>query len=193
LAALNAERVARAQSKANLLPAEFAARYKQQFFDRLWMRGLGALGLIYLFGVLIYFAALQVAKYRSGQLESQVASLSGSYTNALRLKARIQVLQEQSNLKYAALDSWKAVTETLAPELTITSMTFQKGRTLNLSGTATEASQVTDYMEALNRITVNNTPLFSRVTLRSSQSRPGPQGSQTVWNIECELQRQENA
>src|SRR2546430_10133805 len=28
-------------------PPEFSARYQQQFIDRLWMRGLGALTLVY--------------------------------------------------------------------------------------------------------------------------------------------------
>lgn len=191
LAALTAERAASGGSRVNLLPAEHAARYKQQFIDRLWMRGLGALVLIYLAGVLVYFAALQVARYRGGQVSQELAAISGSFTNALKLKARIQVLQEQSNLRFAALDCWKAVTETLPAELTLTSVTFQRGKTLTLTGTAPEASQVTDYMEALNRATTGNATLFSRVNLRNSQSRPGPQGQQTVWNIECELQRQE--
>jgi hypothetical protein len=110
----------------------------------------------------------------------------------MRLTARIQVLQEQSNLRYAALDCWKGTTETLGPDLTLSSITFQKGKNLNLTGTATEASQVTDYMESLNKVGTGTAPLFSKVNLRSSQTRPGPHGSQTVWNIECELQRQEN-
>ena len=30
----------RAEPRATLLPAEFSTRYQQQFYDRLWMRGL---------------------------------------------------------------------------------------------------------------------------------------------------------
>ena len=30
----------------NLLPPEYTARYRQQFIDRLWMRGLGAVLMV---------------------------------------------------------------------------------------------------------------------------------------------------
>ena len=39
-----AARGGRQRSRATLLPAEFSARYHQQFVDRLWLRGLGADG-----------------------------------------------------------------------------------------------------------------------------------------------------
>ena len=50
LAALTATRAAQAGLQANLLPAEFSTRYHQQFVDRLWMRGLGAVVALYLVG-----------------------------------------------------------------------------------------------------------------------------------------------
>jgi hypothetical protein len=191
LAALNVKRVARAESNANLLPPEYAARYHQKFVDRLWMRGLGAVVLFYVVGVLIYFAALQVQKFRSSRLEQRLAGLTGSYTNALQLRARLQVLQEQSNLKYAALDSWKAITEALPEGMTLTSISFQHGRKLGMTGLASDESKVPDYQELLIKATANEKPLFNKVTQRQLQPRATPQGSQWVWNIECELQRQE--
>ena len=42
---------------AVLLPAEFSARYQQQFVDRLWLRGLFATGIFYPVCVAIYFCA----------------------------------------------------------------------------------------------------------------------------------------
>jgi hypothetical protein len=60
LAAQSARRAVQANGTANLLPPEFATRYRQQFVDRLWMRGLGAVVVVYLIGVVIYFGALQV-------------------------------------------------------------------------------------------------------------------------------------
>src|SRR5205823_2771445 len=58
LAAATAQRAARAGGTAGLLPAEFTLRYQQQFVDRLWMRGLLAVGVVYGAGVVIYLAAL---------------------------------------------------------------------------------------------------------------------------------------
>src|SRR2546430_420475 len=79
-------------------PPEFSARYQQQFIDRLWMRGLGALTLVYMAAVLIYFGALYVLKFKAGKVQDQVTALSAAYTNALQLKERVHILQEQVNL-----------------------------------------------------------------------------------------------
>ena len=176
------------------MPVEFAARYRQQFIDRLWMRGLWVTILIYGLGVLIYFVFLEVAKKQQRKLEDQIASLNSSYTNSLQLKVRIQILQDQLDLRYAALDSWKAVIEALPADLTLNRIVFQKGQKVMLSGTGPgdQVSKVTDYNEALNKAVANDKKLFSKVTPQNSSLQNGPGGvMQTVWNIECELQRSE--
>ncbi len=48
LAARTARRAAAANQQSNLLPAEFSARYRQQFVDRLWLHGLAAALVVYL-------------------------------------------------------------------------------------------------------------------------------------------------
>jgi len=55
LAALTAKRSARPSPTPNLIPGEFPQRYHQQFVDRLWIRGLGAVLALYGVGVLMYF------------------------------------------------------------------------------------------------------------------------------------------
>ncbi len=84
LAGLSAKRGAHADSRANLLPVEFSERYKNQFFDRLWMRGVGAVIAVYLVGVGIYLVALQVLRFQTSRVENQVAVVSVNYTNAIR-------------------------------------------------------------------------------------------------------------
>ena len=136
LAALTARRAAHADTSANLLPGEFSERYRQQFYDRLWMRGLFAVFAVYVVGVLIYLVALQVANYRTGSVEQQVASMGSTYTNALQLKARMAVLDERQALKYAALDCYRSVAQLMPESLTLESLNFSEGKRLNLSGTA---------------------------------------------------------
>ena len=187
LAALSAT----SSGTANLVPTEFLSRYRQQFIDRLWMRALGGLGLAYLFGVLGYFAALQWVQYQKDGLDQQIVFSTSAYTNALQYRAKVQILQEQVGLKFAALDCWKAASEALPQEMTLTQLTFQRGRKLGLFGTvpADQQGLVTTYNEALAQAAVNGQPLFSQVSTRNIQGAAGAGGRPMNWSIECEIRR----
>lgn len=186
LAELSARRATQSQSIANLLPVEFAARYRQQFIDRLWMRGLGGLILLYLAGVLIYLGALQVRKHQKGQLDKELAALSGAYTNALQLKAKARILQDQANLRFAALDSLKIVSEQLPAELTLKSFVFSGGRKLSLAGEAPmdQQSKITEFNAQLNSTMLHGAPFFVKVNPPTINARSG---NSATWNFDCEL------
>ena len=191
LAALNARRVARDETKADMLPADYRARYRQQFIDRLWMRGLGAVFALYVVGVLIYMGAVQTLRIQNYQLEKQVENLATDYKKALELKARIAVQEQQIGLQFAALDSWKAASETLPSELTLTSFSFSKGKVLALQGTTPEsqAEKVTDYREALGKFTLKGAILFEHVGPHNIKVQPAPAGgpASASWSFTCEL------
>ncbi len=186
LAALTAQGAARSENTTNLLPSEFSARYQQQFIDGLWMGGLAALAALYILGVLVYFGALSVLKYQTGKVQDQVAALSGTYTNVLQLKERVHILQEQVNLKFAALDCLKASAEKLPPELTLMSFAFSKGDRVSLRGNGPNDSQpkISEYGDALSKATVNGVPLFGRVNTPTITIS----ANQANWAIECTLQ-----
>jgi hypothetical protein len=153
LAALTAQRAAQAEPRSNLLPAEFSTRYQQQFVDRLWMRALLALASFYMVAVVIYGIVVAIASYRARGVESQIASLAPSYTNALQLKARYQVLADRQDLKYAALDCWKLVAQHLPDSLALEGLNFSDGKKLTLNGTAPvdKVAQITDFFEAMRK------------------------------------------
>ena len=117
LAARTARRAAAGSDRANLLPAEYAARYHQQFVDRLWLRALMAAGVLYAAVVAVYFCILYVPwiglEGKTLAVEQQVAGLGAGYTNALQLKARYGVLKDRQNLKFAALNCWELIAERL--------------------------------------------------------------------------------
>ena len=123
-----------AAAGAALLPAEFTARYRQQFVDRLWLRGLVATGILYAIGVVIYLCATQVLQYKTVAVEQQVAQLGGGYTNVMQLKARYAVLAERQKLKYAALDCWKIIAEQMPDGLSLQRSSFSDGQKLTLNG-----------------------------------------------------------
>jgi hypothetical protein len=191
LAAATARRAAQATPKASLLPAEFSLRYQQQFVDRLWMRGLGAVLSLYVIGVLIYFVALEVLIFRVSGVESKVADLSQSYTNVMQLKARHQVLQDRQELKYAALDCWNVAAELMPPGLTLDSYSFTDGKKATFGGTA-PADQVNlliDFTEAFRKAKVQDKPMFKKSgDLNYSK---GAAGNAVSWNFSCELNRTE--
>jgi len=196
LAALNAQRVARHVAQANLLPPEYAARYRQQFIDHLWMRGLLAIGAVYLVVLAVYFAALQVVQYQKQQVDKEVARLNADYQAAKQMRERIQILQEQVGLKFAALDCWSATAELLPKELTLGSMNFQRGKKLLLFGQAKDedVGKITDFNEIMSKATSSATStatnakpalLFTKVDPPTSQLVGGA-GNLRQWSFSCE-------
>jgi hypothetical protein len=163
LAARTARRATQSDARSTLLPLEFSTRYHQQFVDRLWLRGLAATGILYAVGVAIYFCATTVLGYRVDQVVRQVAALNGSYTNALQLKARYDVLKQRQELKYAALDCWRIVAEQLPAGLTLQRLSFSGGQQLSLNGTVAQdqVSQITDHFyDAVRKAEQGGQPMF---------------------------------
>jgi hypothetical protein len=164
LAARTARRAA-AATGAVLLPAEFTARYHQQFVDRLWLRGLFATGILYAIGVVIYFCATTVLNYKTVAVEQQAAQLGDDYTNVLQLKARYEVLAERQQLKYAALDCWNIVAEHLPAGLSLQRSSFTEGQKLTLSGVCApdQISQISDqgmFYDAVRKAKLDGQDVF---------------------------------
>ncbi|MCX6881334.1 MAG: hypothetical protein NTV12_02310 [Verrucomicrobia bacterium] len=191
LAEFTARRAIRHEHALNLLPVEFADKYRQTFVDGLWMRALGVVFGVYLLGVLGYFGMLQFRGIQQGQVEGKINSLKVSYTNALQLKEQVAILQDQYNLKYASMDCLRVASELLPPEMTMTWLVFSKGQTMELHGNvpSDQASKLSDYNDALRQATAGDQAMFSRVSPPTSTTRPGASG--VSWTFTCELNRAE--
>jgi Tfp pilus assembly protein PilN len=191
LARLTSIRATHSEEQANLLPPEYALRYQQNFVDRLWMRALGAVVILYVAAVAVYLIALQVALYRTTAVEDEVAKWSPYYTNAMQLKARYQVLKDRQELKYAALDCWKAVADLLPEEVSLDGYNFSDGKRLNLNGTAPvgQVQQIYAFEGAMRKVEISGQPLFapSKGESLSYQTR----GSEITWSFSLELKRSE--
>jgi hypothetical protein len=183
LAGRTARRAAAASGHANLLPAEFSAHYRQQFFDRLWLHGLAAALVLYLAVVVVYFCATGLVGYQTDKIEAQAATISGSYTNALQLKARYDVLKERQDLKFAALDSWRLVAEQLPDGVSLARFSFADGQRLSLNGTATQdqITPVSNFSDALRKAKLNGQPMFDPLGGDSFQWRQN--GNTVTWSF----------
>jgi hypothetical protein len=191
MAQMTARRASREHAAASLVPPEFAARYRQRFVDRIWMRSLFGLAIAYLFGVFIYLALVQYIDFKVSKVEQETRNLSGSYTNALRTKDQVRVMQDQLNLQFASLDSYKAIAEKLPESVVLDTFQLSRGKSLRLSGTAPREAQgkLTDFSDELRRYTsTNGQPLFKNVPPPNTVLR----GESVAWNLEAELAQGES-
>ncbi len=190
IAKLTAKRATRDKAPVGLVPPEYTARYRQQFVDRIWMRSAFAVAIFYLFGVFIYLAFVQYKDFEVGKIEAEARQLAPNYTNALRLKDQVRVLQDQLNLQFAALDSYKAVAEKIPDGLQVDGMSFTRGKTLSIFGTAPgdAGTKINEFYESLRNATVNGQPLFK------PSGQPPPmvrRGSDWSWNMSFDLMKGE--
>ena len=176
-----------------LLPIEYATRYRQQFTDRLWMRSLGAALVLYVAGVLVYFAVLGVEGWRLGSVEKQVRQLGPAYTNALDLKATFTVLNDLQELKFAALDCWKLTSELIPVGVTLDGLNFSDGSKVTLNGTAPEDSvaELIDFSADLRNAKVDGKPIFLPEGGEQLNYKKSPRAALVTWNFSLVLKRSE--
>jgi hypothetical protein len=156
------------------------------------MRGLAAVVALYLLGVLVYFARLEVELYRTSAVEQQVVGLGPTYTNAIQLRDRFKVLKERQDLKFAALDCWKTVAELLPDGVTLEGYSFSDGKKITLSGTAPkdQVKRLLDFDADIRKAAINGQPLFDpnagdHVVYHDAA------GGNVTWNCVLELKRSE--
>jgi hypothetical protein len=176
-----------------LLPAEYALRYRQQFTDRLWMRGLGAALVLYVAGVLVYFAVLGVEDWRLGSVDKEVRQLGPAYTNALDLKATFTVLNDLQELKFAALDCWKLTSELIPKGVVLDGLNFSEGSKVTLNGTAPEGSvvELIDFSAELRNAKVDGKPMFRPEAGEQLNYKKSPRAAEVSWNFSLVLKRSE--
>ncbi len=175
---------------SSLVPPEVVARHRNQLIDRLWIKGLGNVGITYLFFVFCYFAVLKYQEHQLDDTRAEAVSLGKTYTNTLQLKERITVIQGQIDLRFAALNAWRAAVERLPESMTLSRLNFDKGRTLKLLGTvpAENIPDVTRFNSELKKVMIDGQPLFASVTPANIRSQAGP----SAWDFEAVLRRSES-
>jgi len=184
---LTANRATKIGSPARLLPPEISKRYHQVFVDGIWMRSLGVVLLAYILGVLLYFIGIEWAKYQHTETEDYLNSIALAYTNTVHASQRVQILQNQMNLKYAALDSFRAVSEHLPEGVILNNFSFQSGNKIAVYGTAPQADsgKVAEFVDQLRSAESDGRKLFASVRAPNIMSQPGTQLNR--WDFVCEL------
>jgi hypothetical protein len=139
---------------------------------------------------------LSFRNYQVGKEEDNVVRLSMSYTNALKLKTQFGVLKDRQELKFAGLDSWKAVAELLPVSATLEGFTFSGGKRLSLTGTipVSDVREILNFDAALRKYRKPNADeeLFDPFGGQNvTYDRQGPQGETYMWRLTLELKRTE--
>ena len=147
-------------------------------------------------GLLGFYVYGSMLKGTLDEKQELVTVRSNQYNGALLLKAKVETLEKQKALKYAALEAWHKVSTGLPGELKFTELAFASGRTLDgntsrelrISGAADagKATLIDDYQEALTRMERSDgKALFSSV--RAETIRQDTRKNQTVWSLKCEF------
>ena len=155
------------------------------------MRGLGAILGLYVLGVAVYLSGLWYKKSQVHSVKDQIALLGPSYTNTLQLRDRYQILKDREDLKFAALECWKAFADLLPPGAVADQFTFSDGKKLVIAGTAPSdlLTNLNDFVHEIGRVQVEGRPLFSRTEPLWQQLIPG--GGTMAWRVSCDLSRLE--
>ena len=179
-----------------LMLEDYSARNRQRFQDGLWMQGIKGAVALMLIGLLAFYVYGSMLKGTLDEKQELVTVRSNQYNGALLLKAKVETLEKQKALKYAALEAWHKVSTGLPGELKFTELAFASGRTLDgntsrelrISGAADagKATLIDDYQEALTRMERSDgKALFSSV--RAETIRQDTRKNQTVWSLKCEF------
>ena len=96
-------------------------------------------------------------------------------------------------LQYAALDSYKSAADSLPAELTLNSITFERGRRVTFFGTSgpEDRPKVNEFNSKMMEYVARGQRLYSKVNPPNS-SAPNPQALMT-WNFSCDLKRTDAA
>lgn len=170
--------------RADLLPEDTRKANKNRQFDSTWMTALGCAVILYLMGLGFYFVFLNQAQSVMANVNDQIDSVSVTYTNAMKLDERIRITESQLKLRFAALETWKSVVDSLPTELTFKQFKFSKRETLLLNGQGPIGAngQVNQYVDTLTDLKdLDGNKLFEKVERKSIQNSRGVMN----WTIQC--------
>jgi hypothetical protein len=155
------------------------------------MRGLGTVLALYVAAVMIYFPVLTFQGSKADALDRQAYGLSREYTNTLKLKKQLQILQDRQALKYASLDCWRIAAELLPEGFTVESMEFRNGKTFSLHGSAPadQGRQVAEFGDALRKYKLDDQLVFSDMQSQGTHIV----GNNLEWGYVGDLARAEAA
>jgi hypothetical protein len=148
---------------------------------------------VYVLAVAIYLIALGVVNWQTQSIEAKVKELSPGYTNVMQLTARLDVLKDRQALKFAALDSWKSVAETLPGELQLEGFNFSDGRKLMLNGSAPAGADkaILDFNDELRKVRLaDGQMLFDPAKVETPNINTMPGGG-LGWRFNLDLKRSE--
>ena len=198
LAAAAAARAERPLTQGNLLPIDRQARYHRDDVDRVW-------GNVLIWTVMLYVVFLSVYFVMKTRVADEEQAAFAENQKAIKLKKELKelgvqrrLLEEQRELRWTALNVFKAVAEHIPGEVTLDSLVFSEsrnnqGNNITLRGRVSQedSQKLQDYSEALAKVAVDELdaqPLFSQVQPPNMDARAG---GYLDWYIICLLRREE--
>ena len=197
VAAAAAARAERPINQGNLVPPDRQAMYHRDDVDRVWGSVLIWSTMFYVVLISLYFVVKsQVAakEEEAYQANRKALKIQKEYKT---LGVKLRLLEEQRELRWTALNVFKAVSEHIPDGITLTSIDFtesrnSQGNNIVLRGTLdsdiTDSKSLQDYSDALaDEVADNGRPLFSQVVPPNiTQNNAG----YLTWYVVCILTRE---
>ena len=162
-------------------------------------------GNVLIWTVMLYVVFLSVYFVMKTRVAGEEQAAFAENQKAIKLKKELKelgvqrrLLEEQRELRWTALNVFKAVAEHIPGEVTLDSLVFSEsrnnqGNNITLRGRVSQedSQKLQDYSEALAKVAVDEQgaqPLFSQVQPPNMDARAG---GYLDWYIICLLRREE--
>lgn len=163
--------------KTDLCPVEMRQRTKSRGLRRQLIRTGSLIVLLTLLSAALFAARVARIERRLGGIESALVALEPS---AERVQSMDQVLRDLDAVRGGTdmLDAMAELSSVIPASMKVSAMTYQRGRLLDVTGTAGGLEEV---LEAARRL--EDSPLFAQATVRYANARRGREANVTDYRM----------
>ena len=164
----------------NLLPDEWRQRRQAAAMRRRLIRGVIAVGVIYVLALAAFVSMLIVKRAQLHRVENEVKKQQPAFLAARELQSQLIAMSNQLDTKTSALEVLRDVCTRLPENVKLTYFQYKKDQSVALKGQAPSAALALDYQSQLEK-----SDLLAKVT--PGTSRTDPVTGLTKFELTCTL------
>ncbi len=170
------------RGRMDLTPPEQVAQRRNRAGTRRVLAAAAALLVVWIGGVAAAWGLLEWRGREVDRLEREVAELEAPADEARELLERVRSLEDYADRSRSALEAFREVAVHLPEGLTLTSLSYRKGRGVTLRGQAPRPDAIYEYVSRLE-----TSPMFAAVQPEGITSRTTPAGPVSEFRLATTL------